>query len=78
MVAIAHTFHRVEMTNEFRFKPGLFGKIIIEQKIIIRDYKGWPPRLDCDLGEPFQTHIKWDVCSYNDLVEQNLINVKFS
>ena len=33
IVMYPHSFTRKVVTNEFRFKPGMFGKIIIEQKI---------------------------------------------
>lgn len=69
------TFDRKEVTKEFRFKPGLFGKIIIEQKVVYRTYKGWPPHLECDLGKPIEVFEKWVEVSYNDLIDQNLINV---
>lgn len=69
------TFDRKEVTKEFRFKPGLFGKIIIEQKVVYKTYKGMPPRLDRDLGKPIEVFEKWVKVDYNDLINQNLINV---
>lgn len=70
-----HSFTRKMVTNEFRFKPGMFGKIIIEQKIIIKTYKGIPPVFERDIGIAFNTEEKWQVLDYGDLIEQNLINV---
>ena len=70
-----HSFCRKERTNEFRFKPGLFGKIIIEQKVLVKTYEGRPPKYEVDLKKPIETLIKWEVIHYDDLIDQNLINV---